>query len=417
MTAVAVAIATVSGVAFALPLADVEPSWARESIKRLVEAGFAEGYDDGTFRPDQPVTRAEFARMAARAFALEPGPDLVFADAHDHPAREELAMLVNHGALAAERDTTIAPEGPVSRGEGARALVALLGLTPLEARVRRVEEAAFEDVPPDHPFFAPIQLAARLVLFPPFMRGRLWPDEAVSRAEAAFMVDAALRLERHSGQLERIDPERRVLWLSGPNRTQRSFPVSELDVLDAAGVVPWTALEPGRSLHLVVNRFGRPLLAWTEPEGRYAGLRETLREVAVELLTPEQLRAVLDGDWEHVADGVRVALYKELVARGVRPWEADALLALDWTAVQELGLVRLSEAVSDYLNVSPQLVAALIDRDWVTARNYAQIEALERLLQAQLFQVPETPGGSAADTVSAAPPATGATANTGASGA
>jgi len=394
VTAVAVAVATLSGVALAFPLADVEPNWARESIQRLVEAGVAQGYPDGTFRPDQPITRAQFAQMAARAFQLEPGPDFVFADAQDHPARRDLAMLVSYGALAAERDTTIAPEKPLTRAEAARALVALLGLTTLEGRVRRAEGIAFDDVPAGHPFFAPIQLAARLGLFPPFMRGRLWPDEAVSRAEAAFMVDAALRLERHSGQLERIDAERRVLWISGPNRTQRSFPVSELDVLDTERVVPWTALEPGRSLHLIVNRFGRPLLAWTEPEGRYAGLRETLREVAVELLTPEQVRAVLDGDWEHVADGVRVALYKELVARGVRPWEADALLALDWTAVQELGLVRLSEAVGQYLNVSPQLVAALIDRDWVAARNYAQVEALERLLQSQLFQVPDNPGGS-----------------------
>src|SRR5690606_27712073 len=131
-------------VAPAFPLADVEPNWARESIQRLVEAGVAQGYPDGTFRPDQPIPRAQFAQMAARAFQLEPGPDFVFADAQDHPARRELAMLVSYGALAAERDTTIAPEKPLTRAEAARALVALLGLTTLEGRDRRAEGIAFE---------------------------------------------------------------------------------------------------------------------------------------------------------------------------------------------------------------------------------------------------------------------------------
>lgn len=40
--------------------------WAASAIAAAVEAGVIKGYDDGTFRPEQPVTRAELAVIVAR---------------------------------------------------------------------------------------------------------------------------------------------------------------------------------------------------------------------------------------------------------------------------------------------------------------------------------------------------------------
>jgi S-layer homology domain len=51
---------------------DVTGNWAEPFIKALVEKGIIAGYPDGTFRPDQPVTRAEFAALLTKAFELEP---------------------------------------------------------------------------------------------------------------------------------------------------------------------------------------------------------------------------------------------------------------------------------------------------------------------------------------------------------
>jgi N-acetyl-anhydromuramyl-L-alanine amidase AmpD len=42
-----------------LPFKDIKGHWAEELIKKAYEKGFVKGYPDGTFRPDQPVTRAE----------------------------------------------------------------------------------------------------------------------------------------------------------------------------------------------------------------------------------------------------------------------------------------------------------------------------------------------------------------------
>jgi hypothetical protein len=51
---------------------DVGGNWAEPFIRVLVEKDIIKGYPDGTFRPDQPITRAEFAALLNKAFDLQP---------------------------------------------------------------------------------------------------------------------------------------------------------------------------------------------------------------------------------------------------------------------------------------------------------------------------------------------------------
>ena len=64
------AILIAAGCAFAFP--DVnETHWAAKQITELGERGIVVGYPDGTFQPDENVTRAEFASMAIKALGQE----------------------------------------------------------------------------------------------------------------------------------------------------------------------------------------------------------------------------------------------------------------------------------------------------------------------------------------------------------
>ena len=51
---------------------DVAGNWAEPFIRVLVEKGIIAGYPDGTFKPDQAITRAEFAALLNKAFDLQP---------------------------------------------------------------------------------------------------------------------------------------------------------------------------------------------------------------------------------------------------------------------------------------------------------------------------------------------------------
>jgi S-layer homology domain len=50
---------------------DVAGNWAEPFIRALVAKDIIKGYPDGTFKPDQPVTRAEFAALLNKAFELK----------------------------------------------------------------------------------------------------------------------------------------------------------------------------------------------------------------------------------------------------------------------------------------------------------------------------------------------------------
>ena len=51
-------------------LSDITHHWAKSYIETAVQRGYVTGYDDGTFRPNQPVTRAEFCKMLNNALGL-----------------------------------------------------------------------------------------------------------------------------------------------------------------------------------------------------------------------------------------------------------------------------------------------------------------------------------------------------------
>ncbi|MGO0123384.1 S8 family serine peptidase [Desulfothermobacter acidiphilus] len=59
-----------------LPFRDLAGHWSRPDVVALWGAGIVSGYDDGTFRPDRPITKVEMAALMARCFSLPPGTPL-----------------------------------------------------------------------------------------------------------------------------------------------------------------------------------------------------------------------------------------------------------------------------------------------------------------------------------------------------
>jgi len=61
--------------AAAAPFPDLADHWAASEVAQAVQAGFVNGYPDGTFRPDETISRAEFVKMLTAANGLSPGTE------------------------------------------------------------------------------------------------------------------------------------------------------------------------------------------------------------------------------------------------------------------------------------------------------------------------------------------------------
>jgi hypothetical protein len=110
---------------------DVAGNWAEPFIKVLVEKEIIKGYPDGTFRPDQPINRAEFAALLNRAFSLETATSTrKFKDVpKKYWATEVIQKAVSSGFMIGYPNGTFAPKQNITR---IQSLVALVNGSKLE---------------------------------------------------------------------------------------------------------------------------------------------------------------------------------------------------------------------------------------------------------------------------------------------
>lgn len=97
---------------------DVAPgAWYYDYIAKAEAAGILKGYEDGSFRPQGEITRAEFAAIATRFDKLSPAP-IAFTDvANDYWAHDAIAAAYGKGWIAGYEDNTFRPAQNIRRSE------------------------------------------------------------------------------------------------------------------------------------------------------------------------------------------------------------------------------------------------------------------------------------------------------------
>ncbi|WP_282940703.1 S-layer homology domain-containing protein [Paenibacillus sp. RC67] len=112
--------------------------WFSSVVATAVKAKIIDGYEDNTFRPNQPINREELAAMVVRALAYAGAkPDVSsdrqaellakFNDANQIVwAKQELAVAIEAGIVDGMTDTTIAPTKQATRAQSAAMLKRLL---------------------------------------------------------------------------------------------------------------------------------------------------------------------------------------------------------------------------------------------------------------------------------------------------
>lgn len=96
---------------------DSRNHWAQQYIGLLLEKGTIGGFPDGTFKPDDGITRAQFAAIVVKALGLPPaGRNAEFKDLSDkHWAYKAISSAVEGGLVGGFPDGSFRPEDKLTR--------------------------------------------------------------------------------------------------------------------------------------------------------------------------------------------------------------------------------------------------------------------------------------------------------------
>ena len=97
---------------------DISGHWAQSQIEKAIEQNIVSGYPDGSFQPDKNISRAEFFTMVNRAFGFEEKTNSSFTDVKSTDwFAEQIAIANAAGYVSGYEDGTIKPNNKISRQE------------------------------------------------------------------------------------------------------------------------------------------------------------------------------------------------------------------------------------------------------------------------------------------------------------
>jgi hypothetical protein len=181
------------GVAFgatASATSDIKGHWAESQISAWIDKGFIKGYEDGSFKPNNTITRAEFIALINRSFGLTETTAISFSDvASSNWAYAEVAIGVKAGYITGYADGTIGASKPISRQEVAVIVDRLLGLSNTESANTTFTDAGS--------IAAWAQGAVNAAVAKEILKGysednSFKPSKSITRAEAVVTLDRAV---------------------------------------------------------------------------------------------------------------------------------------------------------------------------------------------------------------------------------
>ena len=99
-----------------------EAAWYRQHVGCAQQNGYVMGEDDGMFHPENLVSRAQFAAIVCRTLGFQGAEETRFSDCEGHWANREINALAEKGLLEGYEDGTFRPEQPVTFAEAVKIL-------------------------------------------------------------------------------------------------------------------------------------------------------------------------------------------------------------------------------------------------------------------------------------------------------
>ena len=376
----------ICSVAEATPvLTDIQNHWAAQKIQTLLNQGVIDGYPDGTFKPNQAVTRAEFAKMVAKNSKLDTGLTAKFPDTTEHWANSYIGSVSKQKFMNSFADNYFKPDQAVTRAQLATILMRILNLARSEEKYTDKWSSSFVDLPSDHWAFHYVELANKLKLFPNNYQTEFLPNQPATRAEASWILQTLNQLEISKGKITSVDTGSGLVNLQAINGEPRLSMVTPDTIIMRNNLT--------NSIDSLLTNDEVTTIATVAGDVKYLKAfgpitkNDTLSRISSftkGYLNKDQINSLIAGDWNSIKDNLKGELYNRMIEFGLTPAEAESIIVKDWNYLDTLSRDRLTAAIAKQLGITQELSQALIERDLNKIKDYGKVElasaALTRFL-------------------------------------
>lgn len=105
---------------------DIDGHWAEQQITHFIQNSYAKGYEDNTFKPDNQITRAEFVKLVNTYFGFNTKGISEFKDINQNNwYYDDVCIAIRAGYINGYEDNTFRPDNIITREEAAKIIISI----------------------------------------------------------------------------------------------------------------------------------------------------------------------------------------------------------------------------------------------------------------------------------------------------
>ena len=322
ITAVLAASMAMSVTAFGAPT-DIQGHWAQNTINKWVDKGDISGYPDGTFRPNNMITRAEFVVLVNNAMGYTKSGYAYFSDVPSHYwGKNAIQTGVAAGYISGDGNGIFRPNDPVTRQEAAAMISRILDLKQNESRAYRYTDS-----------YAISNWAKGVVgavseagIMAGYPDGSFGPNKVLTRAEAVLALDKTVNYKPGDKEEDKEETQKEDMLLT-QSKLEDTTITGDLTISDRLGTKTITLEDVTVKGKLIVDGGGEIILKDCDIKEMVMDQKDTAvkasGKTAVEKTTFQKIGKLTGGDYTDVIVDKELSGYITIDAK-VRNLTLDA---------------------------------------------------------------------------------------------
>ena len=308
--------------AFGAPT-DIQGHWAQNTINKWVDKGDISGYPDGTFRPNNMITRAEFVVLVNNAMGYTKSGYAYFSDVPSHYwGKNAIQTGVAAGYISGDGNGIFRPNDPVTRQEAAAMISRILDLKQNESRAYRYTDS-----------YAISNWAKGVVgavseagIMAGYPDGSFGPNRVLTRAEAVLALDKTVNYKPGDKEEDKEETKKEDMLLT-QSKLEDTTITGDLTISDRLGTKTITLEDVTVKGKLIVDGGGEIILKDCDIKEMVMDQKDTTvkasGKTAVEKTTFQKIGKLTGGDYTDVIVDKELSGYITIDAK-VRNLTLDA---------------------------------------------------------------------------------------------